>query len=78
MSNDQLFEELVTMQRKKMLKLAQSIVPGVCEDDLLQPFDFPDLENHAPFRYEEGVLEGLLTAQMALAAAEYDKEFETV
>lgn len=78
MSNDQLFEELVTMQRKRMLKLAQSIVPGVCEDDLLQPFDFPDLENHAPFRYEEGVLEGLLTAQMAIAAAEYDKEFEIV
>ncbi len=69
---EKLFEELIQMQRKKMLKLAQIIVPGVVEDDLLQPFDFPDLENHAPFRYEEGVLEGFLTAQMAINAAEYD------
>lgn len=75
MLNDSLFEELITMQKKKMLKLAQSINPNVIEDDLLQPFDFPELENHAPFRYEEGVLEGLLTARMALAAAENDNDY---
>ena len=33
---------------------------------LMQPNDFPDLENNPLFRYEEGVLEGLLTARMAL------------
>jgi hypothetical protein len=32
----------------------------------MQPNDFPELENHPFFRYEEGVLEGL---QSALAGA---------
>jgi hypothetical protein len=35
----------------------------------MQPFDFPELENHPEFRYEEGVLAGLLTAYAALQAA---------
>ena len=69
---EDLFDELIRMQRAKMLKLAKSIVPHVVEDDLLQPFDFPDLERCAPFRYEEGVMEGLLTARVAIAAAELD------
>jgi hypothetical protein len=65
---DLLFEELVEGQKKRMLALAKEIVPDVIEEDLLQPFDFPLLENHPDFRYEEGVLEGLLTARMALLA----------
>jgi hypothetical protein len=63
-----LFEEMITHQRKKLLKLAKEIVPYVVEDDLLQPFDFPELENNPTFRHEEGVLEGLLTAEMAVRA----------
>lgn len=66
---DRLFEELILMQKKKLLKLAQLVIPQIIEEDLLQPFDYPELENFAPFRYEEGVLEGLLTARMALIAA---------
>jgi hypothetical protein len=62
---ENLFEELVAAQRKKLLKYGQSIVPHVTEDDLLQPNDFPELERHPAFRYEEGVLEGLMTARMA-------------
>ena len=63
---EKLLDELIAHQRKKILKCALEIVPHVTEDDLLQPNDFPELENHPYFRYEEGVLEGLLTAQMAL------------
>jgi hypothetical protein len=63
---DFLFEELVQGQKKRMLTLAQEIIPTIIEEDLLQPFDFPLLENHPGFRYEEGVLEGLLTARMAI------------
>ena len=63
---EEIFEELVIGQKKKMLELAKEIVPSITEEDLLQPFDFPALENHPAFRYEEGVLEGLLTAQMAI------------
>ncbi len=61
-----LCDELVALQQKKLLALAKKIVPSITEEDLLQPFDFPLLENHPGFRYEEGVVEGLLTARMAL------------
>ncbi len=67
---ESLFEELIALQRKKMVALAKLFIPHIVEEDLLQPFDFPVLEENAPFRYEEGVLEGLLTAQMAIAASE--------
>lgn len=69
-----LFDELIESQRKKMLSLAVRIVGPITEDDLLQPNDFPLLENHPLFRYEEGVLEGLHTARMAYLAQERDRE----
>ncbi|MBS0619945.1 MAG: hypothetical protein JSS61_00600 [Verrucomicrobia bacterium] len=63
-----LFDELIAAQQKKLMECAQRIIPRVTADDLLQPNDFPALENHPHFRYEEGVLEGLLTARMAFLA----------
>lgn len=65
---EKLFEELILQQKKKMMKCAQQIVPYISEDDLMQPNDFPLLENYPIFRYEEGVLEGILTARMAYLA----------
>lgn len=65
---EKLFEELIELQRKKVFKLAQEIIPNVTGDDILQPNDYPQLENNPYFRYEEGVLEGLLTARMAYLA----------
>jgi hypothetical protein len=69
-----LLEELVEAQRKKIFQCATSIVPGITMDDILQPNDFPELEEHPYFRYEEGVFEGLLTAQTALKAHARDCE----
>ncbi len=63
-----LLDERIAQQKKKLLATAQRIVPGVIEDDLLQPNDFPALEFHPYFRYEEGVLAGLYEARSALAA----------
>jgi hypothetical protein len=65
----ELFDELVDYQRKKLLSLAQTIIPHLTSDDILQPNDFPLLDSHPHFRYEEGVLEGLLTARMAYLAS---------
>ena len=48
--------------------MARRIVPHVTEDDLLQPNDFPALEMNPHFRHEEGVLDGLQVAKMALLA----------
>lgn len=64
----QLLDELIEGQRKKLLSTAKRIVPHVIEDDLLQPNDFPQLELHPHFRYEEGILHGLQVAKAAILA----------
>ncbi len=71
---EQLFDELVERQRQKLYTYAQTIIPHLTLDDLLQPNDFPALENHPHFRYEEGLLEGLLTARMAYLAFVRDQK----
>lgn len=67
-SIEALIVEIATLQRKKLLACGQQIVPAVTEDDILQPNDFLELENHPLFRYEEGVLAGIQSVQMALQA----------
>ena len=62
---ERLLKELIEDQQKKVLLCAGRIVPGVTADDILQPNDFPALENHSIFRYEEGILHGLMAARMA-------------
>ncbi len=71
---EKLFDELVDEQRRKLLKFASKIIPNLTTDDLLQPNDYPELENNPLFRYEEGVLEGLLTARMAFLAQKKESE----
>lgn len=62
----ELLTELKEYQQKVVLKTAQRIIPHLTADDILQPNDFPELENHAAFRYEEGVLAGILTVEASL------------
>lgn len=64
-----LFNELITMQRKKLLECGRTIIPYLTTDDILQPNDFLALETNPHFRYEEGILSGILSAQMAIRAA---------
>ena len=59
-------EELIDAQRELLLKNARKLIPHVTSDDILQPNDFPALEFNPEFRYEEGILAGLLSAQAAL------------
>ena len=68
----ELFEELIAGQEEKIFSMAEKIVPHITRDDIMQPNDFPQLEGHPLFRYEEGVLEGLRTARMAFLAAKRD------
>ncbi|MGB7978437.1 MAG: hypothetical protein WCF19_04670 [Chlamydiales bacterium] len=64
-----LMDELIEGQRKKVFAVARRIVPRMTEEDLLQPNDFPELELHPHFRFEEGILDGLRMARMAILAA---------
>ena len=61
-------EGMVTQQRKKVLRLAREAVPNMGPEDVLNPHDFPELKAHPTFEYEDGLLAGLLSAQMALRA----------
>ncbi len=65
-----ILEQMICNQKEKLLKLAREIIPHLTAEDILQPFDFPQLENNAFFRYEEGILEGLLSAKAAILACE--------
>ena len=61
-----LLAEMIAAQKKELLKTAQRILPYITEDDILQPNDFPELELHPHFRYEEGVFHGLQMVEAAL------------
>lgn len=61
-----LFSELIAYQQASLLKIGRRIVPRLTSDDILQPNDFPELENHPSFRYEEGLLAGIFTARAAM------------
>jgi len=69
-----LINELIEAQKGKLLASARRIVPHVTPDDLLQPNDFPELEFHPHFRYEEGILDGLQVVRTALAAMTLDSK----
>ena len=43
-------------------------MPTLTSEDVLQPNDYPLLENNPHFRYEEGVLEGMQSVRTAFLA----------
>lgn len=65
---DQLMEEIVRQQKQQLLTCGRDFVPSLTPEDMLQPNDYPELEHNPHFRYEEGILAGALTMQMALRA----------
>jgi hypothetical protein len=64
----ELFDALIRDQQAVVVSCARRIIPHLTEEDILQPNDFPQLENHPHFRYEEGLLAGLHSARMAFLA----------
>lgn len=66
---DRELEELVRAQRATCLELARRLCPNLTEDDITQPHDFPELAQNWHWNYEEGVLAGLLRAQLVLRRA---------
>lgn len=65
---DKTIEEIAAQQEAVLLSCARRIIPHLTGEDLLQPNDFPELEEHPHFRFEEGILLGIRTVQMALRA----------
>lgn len=65
---DRLFDRMIEQQRTKVLRLAREAVPYISSEDVMNPNDFPELKAHPTFDYEDGILAGLISAQMALRA----------
>jgi len=65
---DGLFGKMIPQQREKVLRLAREAVPNIGPDDVLNPHDFRELAAHPHFEYEDGILAGLVAAQIALRA----------
>ncbi len=63
---ERLFDQMIEQQRSKVLKLAREAVPHLSPEDVLNPNDFPELKAHPTFEYEDGILAGLVAAQIAL------------
>lgn len=65
-----LIDEMVDAQRNHLLKLGRKVVPTLTPEDVMQPNDYPELEENPVFRYEEGILAGLQSVQIALKSLE--------
>jgi hypothetical protein len=63
---DALVQEIAAQQEACLLASGRRLIPHLTREDLLQPNDFPELEEHPHFRFEEGVLMGIRTVQTAL------------
>jgi hypothetical protein len=65
---EQLMEELLMQQNRKVLDTARLRLPHLTGDDILNPHDFPELMADPIFNYEEGIAAGYLAALIALRA----------
>jgi hypothetical protein len=64
----ELLDQMIEQQRRKVLEVARRFSPRVTLEDLLNPHDFPELQEAAEFHYEDGILAGYLAAQAAIRA----------
>jgi hypothetical protein len=65
---DNLLSRMISHQRDKVLRIAREAVPNLGPEDVLNPHDFPELKAHPSFEFEDGLLAGLISAQMAIRA----------
>ena len=63
-----LYDKMIAQQRAKVLRLAREVVPNITPEELRNPHDFPKLKEHPTFEFEDGLLSGLISAQVALNA----------
>ena len=69
----ELLNQLVEQQKNSLLHCGRRFIPTLTPEDMLQPNDYVELENNPHFRYEEGLLHGIQTVQMALQALKQEK-----
>ncbi len=65
---DSLLEELIAQQRRKVLEHGQALVPALTFEDVMNPDGYPELAESGPFNYDDGMLAGYISGQMAIRA----------
>ena len=65
---DRLLTAMIEQQHNKLLQLARRIVPEITPEDLRNPQDFLQLSGDPVFNYEDGILAGLRSADIAVRA----------
>lgn len=65
---DTLFDRMIHQQRSKVLRIARELNPAITSDDVLNPHDFPELDADSQYNFEDGILSGYISAQMAVRA----------
>ncbi|MDX2177581.1 MAG: hypothetical protein SF028_14045 [Candidatus Sumerlaeia bacterium] len=71
-ANLELLQRMIEQQRAKVLKIARQINPRITNDDIMNPFDWPEVSNNPQFSFEDGLLAGLISADAALRAQARD------
>jgi hypothetical protein len=64
----ELLEQMIAQQRAKVLRIARQVIPHLSPEDVLNPHDYPELKAHPTFDFEDGLLAGLIAAQVAIRA----------
>jgi len=65
---DAMLEKMIDHQRAKVLRLAREAVPNISPEDVRNPNDYLELKAHPTFDYEDGILAGMIAAQIAVRA----------
>lgn len=63
---EETLEQMIEFQRNKVFKIAREINSKLTLEDIRNPQDFPVLYNDPIFNYEDGILAGYLSVQIAL------------
>ena len=67
---ERVLSEMIEQQRSKVLRVARDDAPHATPEDILNPHDMPELASAPIFHFEDGILAGLISAQIALRAKE--------
>lgn len=65
---ERVLTEMIAQQRAKVLRVARDYAPRATPEDILNPHDIPELARAPVFHFEDGILAGLISAQIALRA----------
>ncbi|MGH7439352.1 MAG: NUDIX hydrolase [Polyangiaceae bacterium] len=72
-ASERLLVDLESLQRSKVVDLARRLRPDLTPEDVRNPHDFPELDDH-DWQYEDGILTGVQAALAALRAARRETE----